>query len=706
MRDVVPLNENGALLFLLSFLLMVAFAGLSTSRRTALGPQSDRHFNRATLTLGMLLATITLCGALATDKLNWYPTKACRILFNSLQVMLANSDIVELRNEGLTPDVFETCVLYEHVVYMLAPISSILTVLDLLADIMTPIRMRFRSFNRKTFLLTPLNERTLALASSIREHEPKSCLIFAGASMGLDSAYSQGAREIDALRSYESVERVLDKLFKNKPLCIVFDGEDGAENITRASEILRMSQGDNRWRRHIDVFAVTSLYGSDTLPLESDAQDEQLTIHRIDWTRNLVVSTLERYPLFLRGTYPTTGSPTRGRVVPHLVWQKQMYADPSRHVVIVGAGHVGTEFLRLALSYSKIYGLSFRFDVYDNVVDPMDNGRCVAERVMTTTLPELFDTKKLNEDDGMRTKVTFHLCDARSTEFMEAIERDAETITYVFVSLGEDVACAETALRVREALERSLTQRCRGLDDMEIHRSYVTADRPVIVAVIDNAEVAKSLRHKNRQGRDRGINVVGLPEDMYGFEQMSLGKSGKTAYENRSTVASESHAKSRLFAYARSDAGQKRGMRLLPVNWEANLREPASSHDAATLDAIESYNRYCDETPALQRQGADSHEWLLRMEHSRWNTYMRAEGYRLADLEDIPIYYASALWHDSPHRSDLALLHPCLVPFDDLPRVDEEIDRIRQSAGLEKRMVSFQLQNDEHIKIEIPNDAP
>lgn len=706
MDDVVPIGEKSALLFLLSFLIMVTTLVLAVSRKTAFGPRVDRRFNRATLTLGMFATTITLHIALINNNLHWYPTRMLDVFFRSLQVMLANSNITRLQNACLPQDVFETCLLYEHIVYTLAPVSSILSLLYLLTDIMTPIRIRIRSLNKNTYILTPLNDRTLALATSIREREPGACLIFADTSTDINPNLSEGIRTISALSSHEPVERLLDKLFKKGTVRVVFDSDDGADNVTRAYEIQRQAQGNNRWRKPSDIFAVTSLYGSDTLPLDDDIKHASATIHRIDWTRNLVTNTLERYPLFLKSIFRNSNSRTETRITDRLLWQKRMYVDHERHVVIVGAGHVGTEFLRLALSFSKIHGLSFRFDVFDNVVDPMNKNRCVAERVMTAHLPELFDKTKLNEEESMETQVVFHLCDARSTDFFRWVEKNVSTITYVFVSLGDDVTCAETAIRIREVLERGLTRNCRGRDREKSHESYDAADRQVLVAVIDNDEIAKSLRRKNRQGRNRAIEVVGLPKEMYGYRQMDLGETRRTSYERLSATASKLHARSRLFAYIRREEARCNGLWLLPIDWESDwrtsLRETTvNSESATTIDAIRRYNAYCRETSALRGRGMVDHEWLLRMEHSRWNTYMRAEGYQLATKEDVSAYFKSTLQDGSPHRSDLALLHPCLVPFDDLPTIDKEIDQMREAAGLDRIATSFQLKNDKHILIEV-----
>ncbi|MBQ7793788.1 MAG: hypothetical protein IJ366_04635 [Clostridia bacterium] len=48
---------------------------------------------------------------------------------------------------------------------------------------------------------------------------------------------------------------------------------------------------------------------------------------------------------------------------------------------------------------------------------------------------------------------------------------------------------------------------------------------------------------------------------------------------------------------------------------------------------------------------------LRRLEHRRWNAYIRSEGYTYGEI-----------------RNDLAKTHNCLVPFDELPPHEQEKD--------------------------------
>ena len=70
--------------------------------------------------------------------------------------------------------------------------------------------------------------------------------------------------------------------------------------------------------------------------------------------------------------------------------------------------------------------------------------------------------------------------------------------------------------------------------------------------------------------------------------------------------------------------------------------------------------------PGIEKKPAERTEqelWPIRvLEHSRWNAYMRSEGY---------VYSGST---EKSTRNDLAKMHHCLVPFYELPLKEQEKD--------------------------------
>jgi hypothetical protein len=147
---------------------------------------------------------------------------------------------------------------------------------------------------------------------------------------------------------------------------------------------------------------------------------------RIDWTRSLVERTLNRYPLFLAGNEPT--NETRGSVSldtqeqRYLAWGREMYASPHRHVLVVGCGRAGTEFMRLALSYSKIGAcdgntpMSFRFDVFDAEADPVQSDKCLSETQFVAECPEALQDATCE----------FHLANALGPELQDFVQKCKE----------------------------------------------------------------------------------------------------------------------------------------------------------------------------------------------------------------------------------------------------------------------------------------
>lgn len=706
MEKSVYIGACSLVLFGASLCVLISTFVLSCSRKTWLGPDQSRHINRSTLTIGMLVAVFVLNLAIEIDGGICVLLTFLRAFFSTLQTMLANREPVTFIGVGLSDGVVRFCEAYEYCVYVLAPVSSILTVLGFITDLMTPIRLRWRSLWHDTYILSPLSDRTIELAESVvREWKEggllkkKPSIVFTDGGWDSYPSLTGRVREAHALLTPRPVEQILQGIPLRKNICVVLDADSGASNAMRAAAIQKMRRLRQVNVGKVRVFAVTSLYGTDTAPFDYVPQlRPSVRLCRFDWTRNLVTIVLDRYPLFMRSFAPTIRSKDAERSVRrYLRWQRRMLTSGQHHVVIVGAGHVGTEFLRLALSYSRVHGVDFRFDVFDNVPDPTDPSRCMAEGVLRATAPELLDVQTLEEDECTRATVHFHLCDARSVEYARFIEAHHESVTYVFVSVGDDDECAEIALRTREFLERGIVRRCASMEASERSRTFCALDRSVIVAVIDNEEVAASLTSKNRQHRDRRIRAVGLASDMYTYRQMNIGSDRATSLEQNSSIASQMHAKYRLFAFARTQAGRNARIDRLCVDWGSSFQEVLGHHVVGgTLEAIERYNEYCETTSPF---GSEGHEWLLRMEHSRWNTYMRAEGYCRASVEELGVYHVSKAGIRSPHRLDLGMMHPCLVPFDDLRKVDEAVNCLRSSAGLPILTKTFQEKNNDHLKV-------
>ncbi len=244
---------------------------------------------------------------------------------------------------------------------------------------------------------------------------------------------------------------------------------------------------------------------------------------------------------------------------------------------------------------------------YEIEITCIDSNKEV-EAIFSAKYPELVD-KKFSGDNvpfgESKYKIDFVNCNVEGADFVSIIKKLKNT-TYVMVSLGSDRDNINTAVYLRQ-----LTQQM-GIS-------------PQIQAIVYDTKKKNALKDiKNYSGMAYDIEFIGDIESTYSedviinseLEQVALGRHikwgdeadfWKYEYNYRSSIASALHKK------LKSDLG-------IPGT---------------------------DKPPA---ERTEEELMLIRvLEHKRWNAYMRSEGYCYGET-----------------RNNLAKLHPCLVPFNDL----------------------------------------
>ena len=281
-------------------------------------------------------------------------------------------------------------------------------------------------------------------------------------------------------------------------------------------------------------------------------------------------------------------------------------------IVIAGLGQYGTELLRALTWACQMPGYRVRLDVFDR--DP------AAESRFRALCPELMDPACNGvAEEGTGYDIRIHAgVDTESYEFAEAILALPQ-ITEVFIALGSSDAAIRAAMRVRTLAER---KHCH----------------PLIRAIVRDSNICKVLRGSyNFRGQPYDIELIGDLETLYTedtilhstLEQDALQRHLKWGdekefwqfeYNYRSSVASAIHQKLRIAC---------------GFPW-------ASKKEAELTDR---------ERLALER-----------LEHRRWSTYMRTEGY---------VFSGS---RDRASRNDMAKMHPDIVPFAMLSEEDKRKD--------------------------------
>ncbi|MBQ1281008.1 MAG: hypothetical protein IIY16_02035 [Oscillospiraceae bacterium] len=289
--------------------------------------------------------------------------------------------------------------------------------------------------------------------------------------------------------------------------------------------------------------------------------------------------------------------------------------DGQKHIciVIAGLGQLGSEMLCSLPWLCQMDGYSVEIHAFDR--DPHAASRFAA-RAPELVSPQLNGTDVPGE---ARYSITIHSgTDIDSEEFAAAIAA-LPKVTHVYTMLGSDEENIRAAVMLRMLCERS-------------------GHSPAIQSVVENSgKVASLAKIKNYRGMPYRIDFIGDLDSCYSeevildseLEEEALSRhlkwgdeSSFWAYEfnYRSSIATAIHMKMRIFCG-------------IPG---ADKREDALTEEER--DIIE------------------------RLEHRRWNAYMRADGY---------VYSGS---RERSSRNDLAKMHPDLVPFETLSEEDKRKD--------------------------------
>ncbi len=282
-------------------------------------------------------------------------------------------------------------------------------------------------------------------------------------------------------------------------------------------------------------------------------------------------------------------------------------------VVVVGMGSHGTEMAKAIAWYGQMDGYRLEINAFDK--DPL------AEEKFIALAPELMspDYNGVTLEGEAQYKITVHPgMDVQTISFAERVSQITNA-TYVFVALGNDDANINTAVNLRMYFER-----------MKIH--------PVIQAVVYNSQQKKALGGiKNYRGQAYDIEFVGDIESSYSEDVIIDSEL-------------EEEALRRHLKWGKEDEFW---------TYEYNYRSSMAS--AIHMKARKSCN-IPGATKKDEELTDDERIIIERLEHCRWNAYMRSEGY---------VYSGSP---DKASRNDLAKQHHDLVNYAALQEEEKRKD--------------------------------
>lgn len=332
------------------------------------------------------------------------------------------------------------------------------------------------SFLRERYIFSELNEKSLALASSIRDKHKKAAIVFTDVfKKNEETSYEliKEAKEINAICLKRDIVTLNTKPHSEKTKVYLFTiGENEAENVEQAVSLI------DRYKKieNVELFVFSTRTDGELILTKEDRG--KIKVRRINEIRSLVYRLL--YEQGKEKVYDTAK--------PDETDKKIISA------VIVGMGKHGTEMLKALTWFCQMDGYRLKINAFDKDEK--------AESKLAAKAPDLLSPvyKGVTVDGEAEYDIKIHSgIDVYTKEFYDEIARISDA-TYVFVSLGSDEEniCASAELRM-------IFERIRI--------------KPVIQTLVFNSAVKDALKGvKNFKGKEYEIDFAGDLKSSYSVQ--------------------------------------------------------------------------------------------------------------------------------------------------------------------------------------------
>ena len=488
------------------------------------------------------------------------------------------------------------------VLYITAPLMTAGVILSFFRNTVSYLKCVARR-TRDAYIFSELSDRSLALATDIKKNHKTAVLIFT-------DVFEENNEE-----NYELCERAktLGAICFRKDIASLGLGffsrtshlhffAIGEDQVENVRQAFELSKEDGIYAKRKNTLLYVFATDVQSELLLSNLPETSIRLRRINDIRALVWNDLYKngYRIF-EDAAPAEEGDDRAVI----------------NALVVGTGGHGTEMIKALTWYCQMEGYRIEIHAFDR--DEM------AEERFKLLAPELMDPRNngVYVKGEAQYKITFHSgFSVNTARFTEELLKVGSP-TYIFVSTGDDARNVHTAVLLR----RFFRQKHLG--------------NPAIHAIVYDSKNKKTLDGAhNWKNQPYDIRFVGDLEEMYS-ESVIL----REALEEEALATHTSYGGSEEDFY----------------RYEYNYRSSMASalhRDLRRKLHIADFDKTADELTVEER------DLLERIEHNRWNAYMRSEGY----------VYSGSKTSDS--RDDLANMHHNLVPFDELSEEDKRKDSI------------------------------
>ncbi len=280
--------------------------------------------------------------------------------------------------------------------------------------------------------------------------------------------------------------------------------------------------------------------------------------------------------------------------------------------VIIGMGEYGFEMAKNLPWFCQMPG-------YKAIISCFDKEKNVKEK-FEAFAPDLINDKYNNKfDDSGEAQYDLRIhdeVDIKSNEFEKRI-KEIGHVSYVFIAFGNDDTNIRTAIYLRSLFEK-----------LNMH--------PTIQTVVNNSDYVNALsKIQNFKNQEYNIDFIDDLHDLY-----------------------------RVGCIIDSDLVQEALGRHLKWGKESVFWQYEYNYLSSIASVLHKKMKIHCQVPGILKEPKDRTEeeklTIRKLEHRRWNAYMRSIGYTTFEGND--------------KKNDLAKLHPLLVSFDDLSPEEQAKD--------------------------------
>lgn len=564
---------------------------------------------------------------------------------NVIKLFVVDSDFAMITGatSGFTNFVFKNLFAhYAGAFYIGAPIITAGFLLSFVKEIGALRTIVFHIPFKNVYIFSELNEMSLALARDIAKHVKlsKRIILFTDvfeSDEESDHELITKAKSLGAKCLKKDIALInpwhfrLDKA--RKFYCI---GENQDENVKQALKIIAQCTAKrtkcNNSSTEVYVFA-TSVESEILL---NTIDNKEIRVRRVNENKNIVYKAMREYPVFADVERLSTeklkdidkacasfdDKEAKKASMEYLELERKI---KEIKIAIIGLGGYGMELLKTLSWICQVEGYYLNAYIFDG-----ENGKNKMKLVAPELVKSFDERKKGNKvtnidgfdfiDGEANYSFTFYnKVDVNSQFFFDKIKEIGDGLTSVYVTLGNDNLNVQTAMRIRSLL-------CDGKNVV-----------PAIYSVVFNSLKTDMIKLvgglKTHSGDPYNITFIGDLESTFTLETIEQKKMEEAALK--------------CHMYWSERWSDRESAKNQFKKYEYFRR-------ASMAQAL-----YYNVLAISQLKPCKNDEDLVKWEHSRWNAYMRAEGYSYGKK-----------------RNDIKKTHKELVPFGSLDKEQWEKDLI------------------------------